>query len=199
MSIQFIVFQDFKESCSVNIVVAVGKCFERSLRNIFKKQIYSRLNTFIMLLNSGNYQCSPLQQSGNIFDDVPTALDVLAFYLLNADKVEYSYSFCGTCSHAYRIKELPTNIDLRSIQEIRTFTNQVYKLSMNPAIPIIIGYKLPRLFEYDVVRRCQFLYRVSQNPMILGCHSDKITMWNAAFALNLSLKYITITFTIFSI
>jgi hypothetical protein len=38
----------FKETCSVNIVVALEECFERTLRSIFRNHLYSTKNTFIL-------------------------------------------------------------------------------------------------------------------------------------------------------
>jgi len=181
--------QYFKESCSVNILVAIERCFERNLNNIFGHRLFNRQNTVIMLIGIKT-MCTNYQQTGNVLHGTDTQLETVSIFLTGR-KAAYAVFSCVFCSKSFHALRIPSNVDLHSIEEIRDFSDFVVRKSMLPVLGIVgVDIDLPNAVgHWEFVNQCKFLYRTRKvTPAShLGCDGRLITMENVAYVMNVSL------------
>jgi len=177
---------NFKELCSVNIVVSLGEGFKLNLRPIFHNRLFSTKNTFIIVLGS-DLESTYAQQYKYAFDETLGSPYFASFYLFSNTNTA---SVCFFCSPTYQFFRLPMNMNRRNLREIRNLSSEIVKISTDPIIPIMGAYNsIDNDYDLIYVKKYLFLYKVRRwvNPIKIGCDRDLIPIVNAANFLNVSI------------
>jgi len=183
----------FWESCSVNIVVAVGKCFYRTIGDVFGSRIYNADNIFIKILGEKKY-CRSYETIENPgYGSELVQANILTIYL-NFGRESWAQSAYRIphcfCDNRITITNLTSDVDWKNLREIEKFRAGIKTKEMVPIIAAMDSKGL-KIYPSREVERCDFLYRnrTGTEGERVGCNVDHIFLENAGAELNVSIEY----------
>jgi len=118
-----------KESCSVNIVIFLDKCFERSLESIFSTRMFDTRNTVIIVIRKDT-QCAL-----TLSKDSHAALLIDIYYIQDSS---VAYAICPSCSAEYqKIQYAPKSLTEWNLEQMRAYSAMIKKISVEPIVALV--------------------------------------------------------------
>jgi len=174
----------FREQCSVNIVVQMEGPFLTFLTPIFGSRLHETKNIFILLLGTKEDCVGELRGQ---FDTL-IQVDIFRIHVVpksSGPVVQFATSLCSVCPQNYRSNTIPL-VKLYSLSRMLDFSNRIRDIAILPEILGLGTYT--KGFRTFQIRPCSFLYtrRQGTRPDMIGCEPEYVAIENIAAALNSS-------------